>query len=303
MDGFINLLKPPGMTSHDAVNYLRNILRYKKIGHTGTLDPGAAGVLPICLGKATRLAEYLTELPKCYRAEITLGITTDTQDSYGKKERVCACTQLEQEKFLQVLPEFVGEQKQVPPMVSALRVGVKRLYELAREGIEIDRTPRTIKIYSLTVVKFNWRLTHPKVVIDIQCSKGTYIRTLCHDIGERLKVGAHMSYLIRTESGPFKIQDAYTLEEIMNYDRQEEKLFIQPMQAGICFLPVIMVDDIQAKSIKHGNPVSLSGNNFLENQIYRVETGEKTLLAIGKVRIGADLKIPVLKPLKVLASQ
>ncbi|MDD2497080.1 MAG: tRNA pseudouridine(55) synthase TruB [Desulfitobacteriaceae bacterium] len=302
MDGFINLLKPPGMTSHDAVNQLRNILSYKKIGHTGTLDPGATGVLPICLGKATRLAEYLTELPKIYRAEITLGVATDTQDCYGKIERVCDCAQLEQNRFVQVLPEFLGEQKQVPPMVSAVRVGGKRLYELAREGIKIDRTPRTINIYDLNVIKFSWELPHPKVIIDVQCSKGTYIRTLCHDIGERLKVGAHMSYLIRTRSGPFKIQDAFIFEEIIDYHQREDSSFIQSMQAGICFLPVIQVDNLQARSIVHGNPVKLFENPYLENQVYRVETEDKVLLAIGKVQTGAGQEVQVLRPIKVLAS-
>lgn len=303
MDGFINLLKPPGMTSHDVVAHLRKTLRIKKIGHTGTLDPGVAGVLPICLGKATRLAEYVTELPKSYRGEITFGKTTDTQDAYGEVNEICDCTNLKLEQFLNALPLFQGEIEQIPPMVSAVRVGGKHLYELAREGREVERKAKTISVYSFSIFKSMWEPPFPKAIFDVSCSKGTYIRTLCHDIGQHLVVGAHMSYLIRTGSGPFRIEDSCTLEEIGEMYEDGNWSFVQTPERGVSFLPAIEVDDLKSSAIAHGNPVTLSGNSFLEAQVYRILNSEKKLLAVGYVEMDQEgFRSPVLKPLKVLVS-
>ena len=182
MNGFINFLKPPGMTSHDAVSFIRKQLKVKKAGHTGTLDPGVAGVLPICVGKATRLAEYLLARPKSYRAEITLGVATDTQDAYGRVLSEKDCSHISEEEFQKVFYSFLGSIKQVPPMTSAVRSGGVRLYELARRG-GIERKPREVTIYRLNILK-EWKLPYPKVILILFALR--YIRTLCRDIGEKL---------------------------------------------------------------------------------------------------------------------
>ncbi|NLC69410.1 MAG: tRNA pseudouridine(55) synthase TruB [Clostridiaceae bacterium] len=210
MDGLINVLKPPGMTSFDVVAYLRKILREKKIGHAGTLDPAAAGVLLVCTGKATRVVEYITRMKKTYRAELTLGISTDTQDSSGniiaRKE-----VNLSREKIVEAVESFTGEIYQAPPMYSAVKVGGKRLYELARKGEIIERRPRKIVIHSISIVN----IEDARVLFDVTCSKGTYVRTLCSDIGDKLGCGAHMSFLVRKRIGVFGIESAFTLEDIL----------------------------------------------------------------------------------------
>ncbi|MGI6713092.1 MAG: tRNA pseudouridine(55) synthase TruB [Bacillota bacterium] len=302
MKGFINFLKPPGMTSHGAVQYFRKLLRIKKVGHTGTLDPGVAGVLPICLGKATRLAEYVTEMPKKYRTEITLGVSTDSQDAYGMVTYTNDCHHIDYNSFLHVLNKFKGTIQQTPPMVSAVRVNGKHLYELARKGIEINRKPRTIKIHDISVFKVNWELPHPKILFDVTCSKGTYIRTLCADIGDNLGVGAHMSYLIRTVSGPFFIEHSYTCEEITIAVEKQDFSFIHPMTTGIEYMPVIVVDENKRQLIIHGNMISLPHNNYLDDGLYRIETSNKELLAIGRKTSNKNGEINLV-PIKVLTAE
>ena len=212
MDGIINVLKPTGMTSFDVVGYLRSVLRMKKIGHTGTLDPAAAGVLPVCTGKATKAIEFLMNKDKVYRAELTLGIETDTQDGTGRVIRKKEVS-VSESRIEDALKSFVGSYNQIPPMYSALKVDGKKLYELARSGIEVERNAREVKVYFVNIldVKSN------RVIFDVGCSKGTYIRTLCSDIGEKLGCGGHMSFLVRTKSGVFNISDSLTLEEIKNH--------------------------------------------------------------------------------------
>lgn len=209
MDGIIVIHKEKGFTSHDVVAKLRGILKMKKIGHTGTLDPDAEGVLPVALGKATRLVEFLTEKEKTYEAVLHLGIVTDTQDITGTvlKEQEVTCTE---EKIREVIMSFLGEQMQIPPMYSALKVGGKKLYELAREGIEIEREARPVCFHAIEILECNL----PFVRFSVTCSKGTYIRTLCNDIGEKLGCGGCMESLLRTESGRFKLKESHTLSEI-----------------------------------------------------------------------------------------
>jgi tRNA pseudouridine55 synthase len=255
LDGFINLLKPPGMTSHDVVAELRRLLKMKKIGHTGTLDPGVAGVLPVCLGKATRLAEYLTELPKSYRAEITFGISTDSQDAYGTIQSDNDCRKIAYEEFVRILPTFIGDLQQLPPMTSAVKVDGKPLYQLARAGIEIQRARKSVRIYSLVPVEKRWTGSHPQAIFDISCSKGTFIRTLCNDIGERMGIGAYMSYLVRTGSGPFRLTDAATLEEITAMIGNGDFSFIHSMADGVSFLPGVQIEADQLAAVIHGNSV------------------------------------------------
>lgn len=198
------------MTSFDVVAYLRGLLNEKKIGHAGTLDPAAAGVLPICIGKATKCIEYIMDMKKVYRAELTLGVSTDTQDSSGNIIAVKDVLASEQQ-ILSTIKNFIGEIYQTPPMYSAIKVDGKRLYELAREGKSIERKPRKVLIHSIDVIICD----RDKVLFDVTCSKGTYIRTLCSDIGDNLGCGGHMSFLIRTRTGIFDIQSALTLEEIL----------------------------------------------------------------------------------------
>lgn len=209
MDGILVIHKEKGYTSHDVVAKLRGILRQKKIGHTGTLDPEATGVLPVCLGRATKAVELLTEKDKTYEALLRLGVTTDTQDQTGKILSECQ-VKVTEEQVRQVLQEFVGEQMQVPPMYSALKHNGKRLYELAREGLEVERLPRKVYFYDIQVLEWNL----PLVRFSVTCSKGTYIRTLCHDVGQRLGCGGCMEELKRTAAGPFTLEQAYTLSQV-----------------------------------------------------------------------------------------
>ena len=221
INGIININKPAGMTSHDVVYRLRKLFGIKKIGHTGTLDPDATGVLPMCIGKATRTSDMLTATDKRYTAEVTLGAATDTQDSSGKviKSADVKDFGITEAKILDTLNEFVGEISQTPPMYSAIKVNGKKLYELAREGKEVERKPRIVTVYSIEPLGFD--LENNKFTIDVSCSKGTYIRTLCNDIGEKLGCFAHMSSLKRTASGRFTIDDSYTLEEV---ERQLDRM-------------------------------------------------------------------------------
>jgi tRNA pseudouridine55 synthase len=213
-DGVINFLKPSGMTSHDAVAYMRRHLGMKRIGHTGTLDPMAAGVLPLCVGKGTRIVEYLIEDSKKYRCELRLGMTTDTLDIWGtetgRREDVAA--RLTEAEIMAAASEFVGAQSQKPPMYSAVKIGGKRLYEYARKGVEIEAPAREVYINSVTVKRID--LPALAVLFDVECSKGTYIRSICADIGEKLGCGAAMSGLVRLSSGYFGIEGAHTAEEI-----------------------------------------------------------------------------------------
>ncbi len=211
MDGFMNILKVPGMTSHDVVLQARKRFPGTKVGHGGTLDPAAAGVLPLMLGKATRLSSWVIGKEKQYRAELVLGVTTDTDDLAGtvlKQSTPPAISEAELERLLQ---SFQGELLQVPPMYSAIKHRGKKMYQYAREGKEIERKERTVTVYDLRLVAF---FPPDRVLFEVSCSRGTYIRTLCRDMGEALGCGASMSYLLRTRVGPFHLAEALSLEEI-----------------------------------------------------------------------------------------
>lgn len=228
MDGLINIYKEKGFTSHDVVAKMRGILHMKKIGHTGTLDPDAVGVLPVCIGKGTRLCSILENHDKTYEAVLLLGQETDTQDVSGK---VLAQKQVSvsEEQVLSAFSAFRGKIMQIPPMYSALKVNGKKLYEYAREGKVIERTPRPVEIYELTVKQ----IALPRVTFTVSCSRGTYIRTLCHDIGQALGCGGCMESLIRTRVGNFMLKDAITLGEL------EEK-----RDSGMLDSCIITVEDI-----------------------------------------------------------
>ena len=249
MDGIINVLKPVGMTSADIVRWILKKTNARKAGHGGTLDPGAAGVLPVFLDKATRLVEYYVNQDKLYRAELTLGITTDTQDLYGQILETKTPNVSEQD-FLAVLPRFVGAIEQTPPMYSAIKKKGKHLYEYARKGIEVVREKRPVTISELEVIEWK-QAEFPTVLFDVTCSKGTYIRTLCHDIGQELGCGAHMSFLLRLRSGKFSIDSALTLEEIERFILNNDFSFVLNPEWGLD-LPRINISAKRLKAFKNG---------------------------------------------------
>jgi tRNA pseudouridine55 synthase len=265
MDGILVLLKPPGMTSHDVVNLARRQLGEKRIGHTGTLDPGAAGILVLCVGNATRLIPYMEDHVKAYRAELWFGKSTDTQDAGGEVVTEDRKFCFSDEDLLEAFDTFRGEIEQIPPMVSALKHQGQRLYELARQGKTVERKPRRVRILDFTLVK-GWRRGQWRfgdtILFDVVCSKGTYIRTLCQDLGEHLRVPSHMSFLIRTRVGPWSLRDALTLEELMVRGEQIEveaevstlpnTPVLIPMDRGVGHLPGAVLHSAAAKRISSG---------------------------------------------------
>lgn len=208
--GVVNINKEKGYTSHDVVAKLRGIIGQKKIGHTGTLDPDATGVLPVCLGKATKLCDMLTDKDKTYETVLLLGKTTDTQDISGTVLAEGSVSDIDNDTVKNCIGEFVGEYLQIPPMYSALKVNGKKLYELARQGIEVERKARPVVIHEIKILEMNL----PRVRMEVSCSKGTYIRTLCHDIGQKLGCGACMEELIRTKVSRFELADSLTLQQV-----------------------------------------------------------------------------------------
>lgn len=222
INGIINIYKEKGFTSHDVVAKLRGITRQKKIGHTGTLDPDATGVLPVCLGNATKLCDLLTDKDKEYETVLLLGKVTDTQDITGEVLQESE-VQVTEEQVREVVNSFVGAIEQIPPMYSALKVNGKKLYELAREGKVIERKPRPITIHSITILDIKLTDDCHEIRMRVECSKGTYIRTLCHDIGEALGTGGCMKSLVRTKVSKFLLADAITLEEAQKL-QQEDRL-------------------------------------------------------------------------------
>lgn len=254
LDGVLNIYKEKGYTSHDVVAKMRGILKQKKIGHTGTLDPDAEGVLPVCLGQATRLCDMLTDHDKTYRAVMLLGVETDTQDSSGQvlSQKNVDCTE---ETVRQAIDGFVGAYDQVPPMYSALKVDGKRLYELARQGKVVERKARPVTIYEITIESVEL----PRVTMTVHCSKGTYIRTLCHDIGQKLGCGACMESLLRTQVERFRLEDSITLGELEKIrDAGETTKYLISVEQMFSGYPAAAAKK-EADSLAHnGNPVKLS---------------------------------------------
>ena len=249
INGILNVYKEAGFTSHDVVAKLRGICRQKKIGHTGTLDPEAVGVLPVCMGSGTKLCDMLTDKSKEYEAVLLLGQVTDTQDVTGtvlEEHEVTA----DEEQAVEAIRSFVGAYEQIPPMYSALKVNGKRLYELARAGKEVERKGRPVEIHSIEILS----VSLPEITFRVACSKGTYIRTLCHDIGQKLGCGGTMKSLKRTRVGIFTIDGALKLsqlEELAAQGRLEEKVI--PVEAMFTELPALTVKDAFARLIENGN--------------------------------------------------
>lgn len=258
MNGVLNLLKPPAMTSSDVVLHVRRILGQKKVGHTGTLDPGAAGVLPVCIGRATKIADYIMHGDKEYIAEITFGMETDTQDSYGRVTRVSE-GDITREQLESILPGFTGKLLQKPPMYSAIKHEGKKLYELARKGITVEKPPREVYVHKLELI----RGMQNRFLLRIRCSKGTYIRSLCADIGRGLSACAHMSFLMRTETCGFRAEDAYTLPEIEELaGGGKAAAAVQPMEQAVSFLETLRCDPYLYRFLTTGTPVDLGKANL-----------------------------------------
>ena len=256
MDGVLNIRKDKGYTSFAVVAKLRGILRMKKIGHTGTLDPEAEGVLPIVLGKATKLVDLLTEKQKTYEALLHLGLETDTQDMTGKvlREELVNVTE---EEAIAVIRSFLGEQQQIPPMYSALKVDGKKLYELAREGKTVERKPRTVHFYEIEIKKIEL----PYIRFSVTCSKGTYIRTLCHDIGQKLGCGGCMEELIRTRSGNFDLEDSMTLAQV------EEAVKNGTIENRVIRIGQVLKDYPEIFCTREGDRLLENGNALSEKMV------------------------------------
>ena len=252
LDGVLNIYKEKGYTSHDVVAKMRGILRQKKIGHTGTLDPDAEGVLPVCLGKGTRLCDMLTDHSKVYRAVLLLGIDTDTQDISGQ---ILEKRPVEEnpEQVLEVIKSFIGPYDQIPPMYSALKVDGKRLYELARAGKIVERQARPVVIHDITVESMEL----PRVTMTVSCSKGTYIRTLCHDIGEKLGCGGCMEELLRSRVGRYSLSESHTLAQVEAAvaDGTVQDM-IDPVEAVLAEYPALYADSYGDRLLANGNPLS-----------------------------------------------
>ena len=259
MDGIINIYKPVGMTSHDVVNKVRRIVGTKKVGHTGTLDPDAEGVLPICINRGTKVADMLTVSDKRYTATFMLGITTDTLDISGEvlEERPVSVSK---EEIVQAIRSFEGKIEQIPPMYSAIKVGGRKLCDLARKGIDVERKPRKVEIYEINVLDVKDKY----FTIDVKCSKGTYIRTLGNDIGQKLGCGAVMTKLVRTQSSIFKINDSVKLEYLTaeNY----ANYLISPDELFDC--EKITVKGENLSKVLNGNAIPYKGTEGAEYKVY-----------------------------------
>lgn len=259
MFSFLNINKPLGLTSHDVVARVRRMLRehdlkHVKVGHAGTLDPLATGVLVVCLGAATRLSEYVMNHDKTYRASITLGVETETYDAEGKIVSVVDASHINRADVERALAAYVGEIAQVPPMYSAIKQGGKKLYDLARAGQVVERAPRPVTIHAITVETFQAiKPESPSVVCEIRCSAGTYIRSLAHDLGAALGVGAHLTGLERTASGAFAVDDAVTLEQLVTTE-DWTPLLTAPLDA-LAEMPRLVLSASDWEEISHGRVI------------------------------------------------
>ena len=299
ISGVINVYKEPGYTSHDVVAKLRGILKQKKIGHMGTLDPDAVGVLPVCLGKATKLCNILAEKDKTYIATLLLGMETNTQDTTGEETKQASKEQMEtltEEKVFDTAKSFIGDYEQIPPMFSAIKIGGRKLYNLARRGEVVERPARHCKILDLTVTNINL----PRVDMHVTCSKGTYIRTLCHDIGEKLGVGGCMEHLVRSKVERFKVEDSITLSQIEEYrDKGTLEEYIVPVDEMLDGFSKCIVSDKAEQLVYNGN-IFTSGNTLLkmnheDGQTVRVYTHDGKF--IGLYMFHGDKQI--YKPVKI----
>ncbi|KKK39713.1 tRNA pseudouridine synthase B [Mesobacillus campisalis] len=304
MEGILPLYKPAGMTSHDCVFRLRKILKMKRIGHTGTLDPDVTGVLPICIGRATKVAEYITDAGKAYEGEVTLGFSTTTEDASGETvEAQDVDRDFSREEILEVLESLTGEIQQTPPMFSAVKVAGKRLYEYARQGIEVERPTRKVTIHQIELLDDRQVFTGKNISFRfrVACSKGTYIRTLAVMIGEQLGYPAHMSWLQRIQSAGMELEDCLTFEEIEELmGKGEIQQALRPLEDGISYLPKYQISDKVAEKVKNGALLDIPEELAAEDGPIAVGLANGTVLAIYRKH---PRKPGLLKPDKVLRNE
>jgi len=298
VDGVLNVRKVSGPTSHDVVDQVRRIVGQKRVGHAGTLDPMASGVLVVCLGSATRVVEYLMGLPKEYRARMVLGISTDTQDSTGTVLSERDASGITRGAFEEAAAAFVGEIEQIPPMASALKHHGKRLYQLARQGKTIDRPARKVTVYSIEVTGSQFPIPNCEAELVVRCSSGTYIRTLCSDIGDRLGCGAHMSALERTSVGRFSIEDSVRIEELeaAGLDRRLDSLSMSTNEA-LADLPSVTIGVEDVARAANGVAVPCVGAQTGADTV-RILSPDGVLVGIGE--LSARPEGYAVKPRKVL---
>lgn len=272
-DGLVNVLKPPGMSSHDVVSFIRRVYQTKKVGHAGTLDPAACGVLPIAIGKATRLIEYMSEADKSYRAELTFGFETDSGDDTGMiVKKVDKYILPSFEVISDTLNSFVGDIIQTPPMHSAIKINGNKLCDLVRKGIKVEVPSRKVEIKKILPIQYR----NNKLLFDVSCSKGTYIRSLCMDIGHKLMIPATMSFLTRTRVGDFSLTDSYTLKEIA----EQKKSILLDVDYSVKHLPSINLSLKQILDFQEGRSVKIDLIN--KAQLFRVYNMDKSFIGIAR---------------------
>jgi len=304
MNGILNIFKPKGISSYKVVKEVRNILNISKAGHTGTLDPSASGVLLICIGQATKIAEFLVGMKKHYQGEMILGISTDSQDAEGKiigKKEVS--TDINEKRIKDIFRKYEGTISQMPPMFSAAHYKGKRLYHLARKGIDVKRNPKKVKIYQLNLINFAQKV-NPIVKFEVVCSKGTYVRTLCNDIGDELGCGAHLSNLVRKKVGNFSIEDSLNLEELKK-EKALGKRYLISIDSALEELNKITLKNEAIKTVLNGGVIS--SEQIVEipkwlktkkDKFVKIFDAKGNLLSIG-TSIKDDRKNIIFKPVKV----
>lgn len=284
IDGVLLLDKPLGLSSNQALQQVKRLYQAAKAGHTGSLDPLATGLLPICLGEATKFSHFLLDADKSYRALVNLGFTTTTADAEGEVLE-CFDVQVAEKDVQAVIKRFIGPIEQVPPMYSALKHQGKALYEYARDGMEISRAARSVTIFDIKLVNFD--VTKQQFVMDVVCSKGTYIRTLAEDIGHALGSGAHLGGLRRLSTAHFQLQDALTLEQLEQMSAQQRDALLLPPDAAIINLPKVELDADSAHYLLHGQSVWKSGLKI--DGLFRIYRSDGQFLGLGE--LDADGKV------------
>ncbi|NQT72599.1 MAG: tRNA pseudouridine(55) synthase TruB [Chloroflexi bacterium] len=292
-DGIINLNKPQGKTSFQMVALVRRLSGVRKVGHSGTLDPDATGVLPILIGRATRLASFLTDSRKTYRAEVEFGTATDTYDSSGNVVQTGDSSSLTIEQVEAALSSFRGSIEQIPPMFSAIKHQGKPLYHLARAGIEVPRNPRKVTIFELDII--SWKA--PILSIEVECSKGTYIRSLAHDLGQMLECGAHLKSLVRTQSGPFTVDESVSITQLEECFKEGKwQTIVHSPDFILGHLDSVMVGTVEEDSVIHGRPFTVAeGHEEYDGEQRRAYSSEGRFLALVKF----DREKGLWKPVKV----
>ena len=289
-DGVLNVFKPHGCTSYQVVDQVKRLLPGGKVGHAGTLDPNATGVLPVCVGRATKIVPYLLEATKSYVATMRLGVVTDTQDGAGQVVERAVAVAVRDDELEGVFARFRGAIWQMPPMYSAIHYGGRRLYQLARRGLSVQRKPRRITVYDLMLLGRSDR----DVIFRITCSSGTYVRTLCHDMGRLLGCGAYLRLLERTRVGPFDIESALLLERLCSMAKvgQLGQVLI-PMDEALAFLPSVVLRQDCVGDVLQGMPISRRfvrtlSTGIARGAIVRVRSGDGQLLALAEAVTGPD---------------